>query len=308
MTSRTDTHSPELVINWHMTEVCNYRCGYCYAKWQEGGPIRELFHDPAAMKRLIAEISTFFAPTNAMNPLAENMRWDRLRFNLAGGEPLLYAEEALQAIRLARQLGSRASIITNGSKLTPVIMTALAPLIDTLGLSLDAVNPTYNLAIGRVDRANKLLVGEQLAKVIAMARDLNPALSLKINTVVNAINWNDDMGTLIASLSPEKWKILRMLPQVTDHLAVSDTQFAAFVQRHAETGLPMRVEDNSDMTESYIMIDPHGRFFQNAVGSKGYRYSDPIQKVGIARAFSQVQVSADKFNARYAPQALGQCS
>ena len=21
------------VINWHVTEACNYRCGYCYAHW-----------------------------------------------------------------------------------------------------------------------------------------------------------------------------------------------------------------------------------------------------------------------------------
>ena len=23
----------ELVVNWHITEACNYKCDYCFAKW-----------------------------------------------------------------------------------------------------------------------------------------------------------------------------------------------------------------------------------------------------------------------------------
>lgn len=28
----------ELVINWHITEACNYRCRYCYAHWTVNRP------------------------------------------------------------------------------------------------------------------------------------------------------------------------------------------------------------------------------------------------------------------------------
>lgn len=31
--ARREARSP-VVINWHVTEACNYHCGYCYAKWQ----------------------------------------------------------------------------------------------------------------------------------------------------------------------------------------------------------------------------------------------------------------------------------
>lgn len=24
----------ELVVNWHITEACNYNCRYCFAKWE----------------------------------------------------------------------------------------------------------------------------------------------------------------------------------------------------------------------------------------------------------------------------------
>ena len=38
-------HVDALTINWHVTEACNYRCQYCYAKWTDQPCPRELFHD-----------------------------------------------------------------------------------------------------------------------------------------------------------------------------------------------------------------------------------------------------------------------
>ena len=32
----------ELTLNWHITEACNYRCRYCYAKWTDGPDPREI--------------------------------------------------------------------------------------------------------------------------------------------------------------------------------------------------------------------------------------------------------------------------
>jgi len=61
----------------------------------------------------------------------------------------------------------------------------------------------------------------------------------------------------------------------------------------------LSAEDNTDMVESYLMIDPHGRFFQNAHGQSDYRYSRPIPDVGVAGAFASVGVIPAKFCARY---------
>jgi radical S-adenosyl methionine domain-containing protein 2 len=301
-------HAGELVINWHITEVCNYGCSYCYAKWDENGLKTELIHDSAATKALIEEVGRFFNSCNPHNPLRQNMDWESLRLNFAGGEPLLYAEKLVEAITHVRRLGIEASIITNGSRMTPVLMKALAPHLAILGLSLDSSNEKNNLAIGRADRQLRTLSIREMADMITMGRKINPQLRLKINTVVNALNWQEDMSMLICSLAPDKWKILRMLPKVTDDLAVSDFEFNTFVRRHVGIDHGMRIEDNVDMTESYIMIDPHGRFFQNSPGEKGYRYSDPILDVGAAHAFSQVNVSAAKFCSRYASELLEQKS
>lgn len=290
----------ELVINWHVTEVCNYGCRYCYAKWEDGGSTQELIHDGSAIKALVEEVGRFFKPGNSDNPLWPSMHWESLRLNLAGGEPLLYAEKSLDVILRARRLGLETSIISNGSRLTPALMQALAPHLAILGLSLDSSQEKTNLGIGRVDRQLRTLSMPELVDMIALGRQINPRLRLKINTVVNTLNWQEDMSKLIGRLAPEKWKILRMLPKITDDLALSDAQFDTFVQRHADLDHGVRVEDNADMTESYLMIDPYGRFFQNIPGEKGYRYSDSILDVGAARAFSQVNVSTRKFSSRYA--------
>jgi radical S-adenosyl methionine domain-containing protein 2 len=60
-----------------------------------------------------------------------------------------------------------------------------------------------------------------------------------------------------------------MLPVLNSDLAVSDVEFNSFIDRHFALKDVMCVEDNSDMTESYIMVDPYGRFFQNKPSQKG---------------------------------------
>ena len=51
----------ELVINWHITEACNFSCRYCYAKWD--GAEKELIHDWGRTQKLLNEIASFFAPS-----------------------------------------------------------------------------------------------------------------------------------------------------------------------------------------------------------------------------------------------------
>ena len=54
------------------------------------------------------------------------------------------------------------------------------------------------------------------------------------------------------------------------------------------------------MCESYLMVDPYGRFFQNqAVGEGGYLYSRPILHSGAAAAFSEMRFNPAGFRSRY---------
>ena len=189
------------------------------------------------------------------------------------------------------------------SHLTHALLSQLAPQLTWLGISIDSGSPVINRAIGRVDRRDALLNLEGLAASLAGARQSNPGLRLKLNTVVNRLNHGEDLSSLIQRLSPKKWKILRMLPVVNQDLAVSDEQFAAFVSRHQDFDRILCAEDNKDMRESYLMIDPHGRFFQNSplVAGRGYAYSRPILDVGAEAAFAEMAFDHERFSARYIP-------
>ena len=84
-------HVSEMVINWHFTEACNYKCRYCYAKWQ--GNDKELLHDWGRTQNLLNQLSVFFLPENMANPLRQSKTWSGIRLNLAGGDPLLHPHQ-----------------------------------------------------------------------------------------------------------------------------------------------------------------------------------------------------------------------
>lgn len=290
----------ELVINWHMTEACNYACRYCYSKWHSETRRRELMHDQSASRIMLESLYRYFAPDNQETQKRHGMSWQKVRLSLAGGEPLLYGETLTQLAQTAKAMDFELSLITNGSRLSRPLMAELAPLLSVLGISIDSADTSTNQGIGRADRLGQQLALPELANLLAEAHSLNPGLRLKINTVVNALNFTEDLSATIRQLAPDKWKVLRMLPTVATDLAIADHEFTEFVSRHRPMEGIMAAEDNGDMVESYIMIDPRGRFFQNSLNGPGYRYSQPITKVGAETAFQQIQWQAEKFVGRYA--------
>ena len=279
--ARRDARSP-IVINWHVTEACNYHCRYCYAKWQHLDR-KDLIRDPAATKALLQSLHAHFASAGGSS---------RPRLNFAGGEPLLHGSRLISAMRLARSIGFDVSIITNGSRLNERVVADLAPELSLLGLSIDALAPAVLAVIGRHDRHARQLDLGILARHVAQARCINPALMLKINTVVCSANWHEDLSAVISELAPSRWKVLRMLPVINRDLEVSDMQLRAFIDRHSSLQDVMSVEDNDDMVGSYVMVDPIGRLFQNRKCESGYDYSPPIADVGAAIAFSRIGWSA----------------
>lgn len=292
----------ELVVNWHITEACNYRCRYCYAHWDGSG--RNLVHNILTSTQMLEDIWQYFDPANVANPLRRHMDWKGVRLNLAGGEPLLYPERVSEIVRVARDIGFQTSLITNGSLLSPAVTRALAPHLSLLGVSMDSANVSTNRLIGRQDRQGNLLMIEQLEESFLEAKQLNPGLPIKLNTVVNSLNCHEELSDTVRRLAPHRWKVLRMLPVVTSELSISDYDFQRFVARHRHLGPMLCVEDNSKMVESYVMIDPLGRFFQNVLGQSIYRYSRPILEVGVEQAFDTVGLDPAKFCARYLGNAM----
>ena len=306
---RSHVHTvDQLVVNWHLTEACNYSCRYCYSRWEKPCNKEELFRDEERSEQLLHELYRFFSPENLSNPLFSSLEWADLRLSLAGGEPLICPQRTMHIAGVAKDLGFQVSLITNGSRLFQAGLEPLFRSLSIVGISLDSVEAGACRQIGRADKGGKVLSLEDYVRGVEMIRSVNPGISLKINTVVNKYNWQKDLTEVIKRLRPDKWKVLEMLPVVSDELTVSKQEFDAFVERHRHFEAIIAVEDNSEMTESYLMVDPRGRFFQNGInGETGnpYRYSQPILQCGADVAFDEICFDVDKFVARY-PSFMGE--
>lgn len=282
----------ELTVNWHITEACNFKCTYCFAQWQDKPCKRELFQEPTNVVKLLDQILTL--------PDILDKHFDSIRLNLVGGETFLYRKQVLHIIEQAKLRGMRLSAITNGSKLDSELNQIIAHNFDIIGFSIDSINPLTNIAIGRKEINNPIDIYSIIKSIIEL-RKLNPDIQLKINTVVNKLNYYEKLDSFIRLVNPNKWKIFQMLPtyEQSESLRINNEQFQLFLTNHQEYKEIISAEDNDEMTHSYLMIDPNGRFFQNNLGLKGYVYSSEILKVGIQYALSEIKFETEKFLNRY---------
>lgn len=266
----------EKVINLHYTDICNYRCRFCYARF---GTTPLALND---WKKIIDHIVC-------------DVRVKR--FNLAGGEPLAapYVQGMIDYIHAC---GVDCSIITNGSLLTPEFICRNTGKVSMIGISVDGLSNAENRLLGRVDGADRSLRREDLIEKVAAIHDAG--MKFKVNTVVNAVNCGDDFSELIRSIAPDRWKLLRMLAieganDSGRDLLVSDEQFAAFAARHA--ALHPVVENTSDIVSAYIVIDPHGRLIDNSRGS--YRVSESLLHSRFSVEFPKITFNQEAYAKRY---------
>lgn len=290
-----NTVNTPLVINWHITEACNYSCNGCYSKWNHQ---REVWNDAANVRAVIENIAEFHRKN--FGPGASP--W---RLSVVGGEPVLFAEKACMTVETARQNGADVSVITNGSHLENIY--PVAHMLSQVGISIDSFDHQTNLRIGR-QCAGKTLDFEDVSRKFSELRRLNSRIRLKINTVVNQNNFDETLVDKVAALGVAKYKILRQMP-FGDCKGVTDQQFYTFLKNNYREELfagdgqerHIYVEDNSVMTGSYLMISPSGCLFQN--GNEEYQYSDPLMDTPFEDALRQIHFDLDKFCSRYTTSA-----
>lgn len=279
----------KIVINWHITEACNYECFYCFAKWHKKNQ-RELLHSKEKVRQLMHEISLLPAILNVKNGTA----FTGIRLNLVGGETFLYKQQVLNIIQEARKNGFELSAITNGSSLDQDLITVIATQFSTIGFSIDSLSDKSNLEIGRSFK-NTPIKKYEILKYINEIRSISPNIDIKINSVINQINKDEDLTDFIKEVSPSKWKVFKMLPVLTNQHMIDDYEFYNFLKKHNELQHIISSENNDEMTHSYLMIDPIGRFFQNSSTSCGYEYSSEIVTIGISNALEEIVFNVNKF-------------
>lgn len=270
-------------VNFHLWKPCNLRCTFCVAT----------FDDDPGLQGIRGGV-----PETDACKLIEALRVAGVqKLTLVGGEPTLCPY--LPAIlRRARELGFVNSIVTNG-RFLPRVLDAAPGCLDWVGLSVDSADEATQSALGRGN-------GHHVAESVTHFQHLHRlGIRVKLNTVVTALNWREDLREFVLAVRPERLKIFQILrvdgqnSGKVEPLLISPDQFKSFVDRHRSLeaqGVSIAAETNEDMTGSYAMIDPLGRFFSNAGGR--HHYSPPILEVGVQQAFDAVAFDTKRFLGR----------
>jgi len=262
------------------------RCRFCFAGFKD---IRTILPEGHLTRQEALIVVTLLADAGFQ------------KITFAGGEPLL-CPWLPDLVRTAKTEGMTTSIVTNASLLTDEILLQLRPHLDWLALSIDSLNQRTLETIGRTTAGRALPADRYIDRCHQIVA---AGIRLKVNTVVTRANWLEDLSEFIVLVRPLRWKIMQALPihdqnsGAIDALLVTPAQFYSFIDRHRHVGahgVTLVPESNDDMTGSYAMIDPAGRFYDNVNGT--YTYSGPILVLGVHRAIAEVRINAQKFLAR----------
>jgi radical S-adenosyl methionine domain-containing protein 2 len=233
----------DLVVNLHLLKRCNYHCGHCFAHFDSAEPLS----------------------VDGWKAVIDNIALDRrvVRFNLAGGEPLLFPE-LYELIGYIHQKSIDVSIITNGSLLKEELLRM--GTISMIGVSIDSFQESTQRKMGRCQHNGLALSKSDYVKLCGSIQE--NGISLKINTVVSALNLNEDFSP-IKQIAPNRWKIFKMQVLKTKDfdntpLRVNKKEFDGFTERQRRLGIDFIEE--SDMENAYILVDPSGNLVDNTGG------------------------------------------
>lgn len=260
--------------SFHIVKPCNMKCKFCYATFEDLRvlrqlPIEEVFIILLKLKEAGLEKITF-----------------------AGGEPMLYTKLD-QAIVFAKEIGLTTSIITNGTFIDYEWLVKMQGILDWIGLSVDSLNNKTNEKISRTT-----IFTDNFILYNTLTDSINKlGFKLKINTVVNKFNEDEDMNDFINKVNPARWKVFDTLrvggqnDKQFEEIRSSKHGFKNFIKRHNH--LSLVPEDNYAMTGSYLLIDPQGRLFENSKGK--HTYSEPLQTNDINKCLSQISLNRKTF-------------
>lgn len=127
------------VLQIHASLKCNLLCAHCYS---ESGPSVAGAVSVEAISRLIED--------------AARLGYRAVAFS--GGEPLIYPG-LTESLRLAKALGLRTSLTTNGTLLDPARLDGLQDLVTVLAISIDGPPDLHNKIRGSSSAFQRLSDG-----------------------------------------------------------------------------------------------------------------------------------------------------
>ncbi len=274
-------------VNFHLWEPCNMCCKFCFATFQD-------------VKQSI--LPKGHLPKNeALQVVQQLADFGFQKITFAGGEPTL-CKWLPELIATAKDANQTTMIVTNGTQLSEKFLEQNSKKLDWIALSVDSLVSETNLTIGRAVVGKKVFQLDEYRLLVDKIKYFG--YGLKINTVVNRSNYNEDMTDFIRYAKPKRWKILQVLPIIgqndkyIDNFTITEEEFNLFLDRHSSLQDITSIvpETNSQIKSSYAMVDPAGRFFDNTTGT--YSYSKPILEVGVKTAIKELNYDFSKFISR----------
>jgi radical S-adenosyl methionine domain-containing protein 2 len=270
-------------VNWHLLLTCHYRCRFCFNpknKLAYGGS-HPLCNDYKASTNLIKELAS--------------LGTDKLTFT--GGEPL-YCRNLGKLLAATKDYGMTTMIITNGYLLARSygvkFLEKYGSFIDWIGLSVDSNNSKKEALLGRGYGRHV----EDILEATENIRNYASHVKIKLNTVITRLTWKDDMSTLLDKIKPHRWKVfgLKIVEEANDDQRILDLvpepwMIESFINRHRKYN-PV-IETDKDMTSSYFMIFPDGKFYIDIPG-KGYQLLGNIEEACSNPLFSTIKQRVKK--------------
>jgi radical S-adenosyl methionine domain-containing protein 2 len=268
--------------NLYLLNRCNMRCKFCFSTFKDN--VEGLFMRVEDAKNILRQLSV-----NGIE-----------KVTFVGGETTLYPH-LTELLEYAKECGMTTMIVTNGSRINEEWFDQNESFLDWITLSVDSINSDTNVKSGR-SVMGKPISEVTYREVIQSIHKRN--FRLKINTVVSAYNYLEDLSSYIVYSMPERWKIFQVLhvegqnDNFYEEYYISNEEFQVFISthKHINKKVNMVVENNDLMTGSYLMIDPNGRLFDNTKGV--HTYSQKIIEVGFNKAYSEIMVDNKKFISR----------
>jgi radical S-adenosyl methionine domain-containing protein 2 len=263
------------VVNLHLLENCNFRCKHCFAHFD-----CNCLLSAQSWKQIIDNITEETSVS---------------RFNLAGGEPLLYPELD-EIIEYIKNKGIHVSIITNAFLLSEKRIRSFKNRVSILGISIDTLNPELLREMGRCT-LNQEILG--LGRSISLCKSIREnGINLKINTVVSKFNQHENLTGFIETVRPNRWKLLKMKHFThngldNSELEITINEFNHFCSVHKNL---YHVEEKN-LINSYILVDAGGRLVDNSTAS--YTVIADLSRKDFKTAFQDMLFDEALYGERY---------
>mmetsp|Transcript_47226 Transcript_47226/g.131307 ORF Transcript_47226/g.131307 Transcript_47226/m.131307 type:complete len:297 (+) Transcript_47226:204-1094(+) len=232
------------------------------------------------------------------------------KVNFCGGEPFFKAKgthvgkllaECKREVPGSVHPAPVTGIMTNGSLVTREWFDEYGEHCDVLAISVDSFREETNRGIGRAQGRRPLVGTETLAQIRSWCDEFG--VRFKLNTVVNRLNVDEDMGREVAALEPDRWKLFQVSPAYNENYGpgappgldfasfqISRHQFDSFVRRHESYFAEGVVvpETSEDVDDGYLLLDPSFCFeMPSALPTTAARSSRSILEVGAEAALGR---------------------